>query len=410
MIKLIFGTAFVQLSSKFLSVIVGIILARTLSVEGFGTYSFIISLISLASLPVMSGIPQLLIRYVPYYLSKGFFDLHNRIVRWTGNYILLCSLFVVMFIFCTASVIVKDSYLLKLILLSSILIPIKAFLIRNSSLLNAYNQPKSSQFTLLFTIPFFSLLLILICQIFSINIDKEMSLFVYIVSTFLSMLISFYMVSKSKSKESKRWVQSLLPFSLISIAGVINSEAATVVLGILSDDSQVGYFRVAFQSVVVITIGLQAVNTISGPKLSSIRVEENRAEFQSVVTTCVRWSVLFSVPFIVTLLFFGEELIVLLFGVEYKNSYPILLILLVGQFFNINIGSVGLILNTTGHERKALKSQVITLFVTMFFLYLLVPEMGGVGAAISVSSGLIIWNLLMCVSVYRYLGIRSWLR
>ena len=63
----------------------------------------------------------------------------------------------------------------------------------------------------------------------------------------------------------------------------------------------------------------------------------------------------------------------------------------------------------TGNERNSLKSLFITLVINMILLFTLVPIYGSVGAALSVSISLVIWNLLMSFEVHKLTKLKTWL-
>ena len=84
-------------------------------------------------------------------------------------------------------------------------------------------------------------------------------------------------------------------------------------------------------------------------------------------------------------------------------------ILCVGQSVNVLMGSVGLVLNMTGNEKKALKALFISLIVNVMLLILLTPVYKDLGAAIYVSISVALWNVLMAIEAYKLTGLKTWL-
>jgi O-antigen/teichoic acid export membrane protein len=67
------GAAGVILISRGLVMVSGIIYARYLGPEQFGLYSFALAIIAMATLPVIAGLPQLLVREIAnYHLEKNW--------------------------------------------------------------------------------------------------------------------------------------------------------------------------------------------------------------------------------------------------------------------------------------------------------------------------------------------------
>ena len=64
----------------------------------------------------------------------------------------------------------------------------------------------------------------------------------------------------------------------------------------------------------------------------------------------------------------------------------------------------------TGYERKVLKTLSITVVVTISLLFVFIPLMGEVGAAIAISSSIVLWNVLMAIDVFRMHRLKTWIR
>jgi O-antigen/teichoic acid export membrane protein len=115
-----------------------------------------------------------------------------------------------------------------------------------------------------------------------------------------------------------------------------------------------------------------------------------------------------SVPVILVYFVWGKELVMLVFGEEYASASTALLILCVGQFMNASSGSVALILNMTGNDRKTLQGVGVALISNITISYFLFPIYGFLGVAIGYSVSLIMWNLIMVWMVKKYTGISAW--
>ena len=96
------------------------------------------------------------------------------------------------------------------------------------------------------------------------------------------------------------------------------------------------------------------------------------------------------------------------FGSEYEGSVWILLMIIaVGQFVNVFFGSVGNVLNMTGNERFSLIGMILGLVTNVVLAVILIPKYHAVGAALSCSAGIIVWNITLAVFVKRQLNIRT---
>jgi O-antigen/teichoic acid export membrane protein len=102
----------------------------------------------------------------------------------------------------------------------------------------------------------------------------------------------------------------------------------------------------------------------------------------------------------------GESLIKLAFGADYAAiSYWPVVIIAVGQLFNVFFGSVGYLLSMSGYEKDTLKAQLLAVIINVATSVILVPRFGAVGGALSVAMSLIIWNIMSAVLVKKRLAI-----
>jgi len=112
---------------------------------------------------------------------------------------------------------------------------------------------------------------------------------------------------------------------------------------------------------------------------------------------------------VLTILFvaLGRSFFNLVFGPEYDASYVPLLILLAGQMVNSAAGSVGFLLNMTGHERETARGMAVAATLNVVLNLLLTPLWGVQGAAIATAVSMIAWNALLWWAVHQRLGISS---
>jgi len=64
------GVFFLNVIGALFSLISGVILARVLGADGYGTYTYCLTIILFILIPVCSGLPNLLIRYVAVYKAQ----------------------------------------------------------------------------------------------------------------------------------------------------------------------------------------------------------------------------------------------------------------------------------------------------------------------------------------------------
>jgi len=209
-------------------------------------------------------------------------------------------------------------------------------------------------------------------------------------------------------KNEENWNKMILPFTGLALIGVANAELATVALGRLSSLESVAIFKIASQGVLLITMLLSAANGIAAPNISRNFKEGDMEAVQDMLTKSVLFTSAVAIPMTVLLMLFGEEILTLVFGLEYAKAAVPLRILLIGQLVNILCGSVGLVLNMSGHVKVSFRVLSYSLTINIFLMYYLVPIYHEIGAAISVSASVILWNAILLYKVVRLTGLKPY--
>lgn len=409
-----FGTAGLQILGRGLTVILGVILARVLGPEEFGRYSFILSLIAIAVIPTIAGMPQLLVREVANSQLEKRWDELKGILNWAMGYIVVISFIVMLALAFAINYEWIRPDIGNLLWIGLFLIPIRGILARQNALLNGLRFPVLAQLPQGVLSSFFILIIVGVVLLLDMDINAYLLMKIQIIASMLGLLVSAYFVYLKVPKEVqlvtaryniKQWHKALLPFTLLAVITTMNSELASVFLGFLANEESVAYFKVAMQGVTLLALGLTAINTVIGPQIARYYRQGNLEATQELLTKSVRLSAITSIPFALVLIVFGELIVTLLFGSKYLPAVPIITILCIGQIVNVFMGSVGLVLQMTGNEKSALKYLIVSFIIAFVLLALLTPHFGVVGAAYSVTVSMISWNILMFFEVRRITGL-----
>lgn len=90
---------------------------------------------------------------------------------------------------------------------------------------------------------------------------------------------------------------------------------------------------------------------------------------------------------------YKPEFFLMFFGGDYVRASDLLVIMTVGNFFNVCCGSVAYILNMTGYHSILRKVSVVSGVVVILITWVLISQFGVKGAAFSLMIGLIVQNL-----------------
>ena len=201
----------------------------------------------------------------------------------------------------------------------------------------------------------------------------------------------------------------MLPLTGLSIVALLNAEVAVLFLGALASEEAVAGLRVAARAAGLVALPLLLVNAVIAPRVAALGRGRtvDRAALQRLSRQSARVALVVATFGFLLFLLLGQWLLNVLLGPAYVDlSYPSLVIIGAGQLFNVALGSVGVILNMTGHERVTFTGHLAGLVVLLLGCITLVPVLAQVGAAIAIAASLVVWNGLLAFAVVKNLGIR----
>jgi O-antigen/teichoic acid export membrane protein len=179
------------------------------------------------------------------------------------------------------------------------------------------------------------------------------------------------------------------------------------VLGFFVSEEKIGIYSTAIKLATVVSFIYNAIATIAAPKIANFYHQKNQHKLKETVTYSSRIMLLFSLPIFI-LLFLFPEFFLSIFGEEYIIGKNVLRILLLAQFTNVITGPVGPIFNMTNKHKLLQKFISIALVFNIIFSLLLVQRFELEGVAIASGLGMILWNVLGALYIYRHMEIKTW--
>ena len=198
----------------------------------------------------------------------------------------------------------------------------------------------------------------------------------------------------------KELVKTSAPMMVTSVSSAVLVAVPFFFIDFFVSAKDVGIFTVPFQLAQLITIVLVVVNTIAAPKFSELYWSKQISELHKLIRQSSKimfWAALVLSLFIV---FFGET-ILHFFGKEFEGGQTVLLYLVIGQFVNVATGSVGVLMNMTGHQKALQIILLITVISACVGLSILVPLYGAEGGALAFMSAVIFQNIICVIYMWR---------
>ncbi len=195
--------------------------------------------------------------------------------------------------------------------------------------------------------------------------------------------------------ENRLWFSAMLPLSIMGGLTVLNNQASTLLIGGLASAVDVAQFRIAFQGASLVAVALIAANLFLAPRIAELYSTRQLPALQRLLTVSANSTTIVALASVLVFWSLGRWLLGTLFGASYAAAYPMLMILSLGQLINVGLGSAGMVLNMTGHERDSLYSVAMAGIANIALNLILIPLWGGIGAAVATAASMATWKVAM---------------
>lgn len=171
-----------------------------------------------------------------------------------------------------------------------------------------------------------------------------------------------------------------------------------LMLGLFLDSAQVGIYRAASQTAILLTVVPFAVDSIFGPMIARLHEQGDTPRIRELFQVSARWSLTASLPIFATLVVGGDS-VLRMYGAEFPSGWLPLVILVTGQLVNCGTAGVGLLLVMTGHQYHKVVGDLAVAAGNVALNLYLIPRFGLLGAAVATSLSVSGTNLIRIIQV-----------
>lgn len=203
-------------------------------------------------------------------------------------------------------------------------------------------------------------------------------------------------------------LRAIFSFSMISWVSALASTgliwADTLLLGALTNASDVGVYNVATRLVTLAVFVMLPINASFTPHIAHLHHTGEIPELARMYAAATSWIVRLSLPAFVALIVFPHDLL-RVFGHGFAAGASVTVILAVGQLVRAATGPCGTLLNMSGRVAVNMADNVAVLVLNVVLNLVLIPPYGIVGSAVAWSISLALVNLLRVWQVHRIVGV-----
>jgi O-antigen/teichoic acid export membrane protein len=405
----------VQIIGAGLSYGLQVLLARLLHASDYGVYTYVFVWVTFISLLAGLGFPAASIRFLPVYRVQqdwprihGFVRSASRMTFATAIGIALCGV-VSAYVLHMSGVLHTPSA----IILGAMLVPALAGSTLYTEFARAGHRVDIAFIPALIGRP--ALIAIGAAGLFIVRgaLATSGAMAATLVAAYVVLAIQYVLTRRLFDRpptkqppvvELREWFGVGITLLAASAFIITLLQVDIVIVGALRGARDAGIYAAASKTAALVTFVIIAVNAAAAPQFASLWALRRISELQRLVTKLAGLIFWPSLAIAAGLAALSGPLLSL-FGPEFNQARPALLVLLIGQVINAAAGSVGYLLTLTGHHREATRALGLSALACILLTAVGVSAFGLVGAALGTTLGFLLWNGALYWLVVRRLGI-----
>lgn len=395
----IFGYIFLLISSNFLGA------------SALGAYYWASSIANILGEFARLGTGQGISYFVPK-LEASKNKLSGRLLSFIIKLVLFNSIIVafVLFIFAAqVSALLQKPHYVLLLRIFAISIPLGILWPLIYRYLISHFEVK---ITVLFGDFFRPLFRIIFLIVFIIIGARSFSLILSDIFVGASMIVlGFYILFKLYGKDSfvgnldiaqkQAFLSYSLPFLPLNL--IRSNRMIIVILGFFVGMTKIGIFSISLKLAAISTFLLVGINFIFRPMLSKLFAENNHETLVSVYKSITRWIFIGTLPVAFLLVLYPASFLSL-FGKKFETGALVLVIISLGYFFDFATSTTQSIIAMSGRSWMSLMNEIANFVCIIVLSIILIPSFQLIGAAVAVSVGIVLVNILRLIQSYEIIG------
>ena len=326
-----------------------ILLTRIMGVKEYGIYVYVISWVSLLSVPATMGMDTLLVREVAEYKARGRLAHIRGIMNWSNKVVVCSSLALAGVWFVLCRVLFEDAHnnLAGPFLAGPFIVLLLALNALKRGAIQGLVRVIMAQIPLMVVMPGgFLFLVALYCSLYQLNASSAIIL--YGLAAALAFLTAWKILYHHYPDELRerpalycrgRWIRTALPLMFTGVVTNMNHRLSIVLVGAMLDPEAAGILDVSIKGATVISFVLAAVNMPLAPAVARLYAMGRTQELQAIIRRSTRMAFLVSVPMRIGLILWGPW-VLSVFGKEFSTGATALFILAIAQLIDVAAGSV----------------------------------------------------------------------
>ena len=404
-----------------LAYITHVLLAQWLGVEPYGHYIYALAWLNVLVTLVQMGMNTSTVRLTAEFRAKndltavmGLLRFSTLLVLGAGTAVILLGGGVLVVLDAWGILPAMQSQTLAFMLP---LIVILALLNQRMAILQGYERVAQAQAFLEIVRPV--VLLVVLGILLSITgVDAHIAMAANILATFAALVAVTFIVSRLMTREkkgqvvqgelqTKAWLKVSLPYLAIGGLTVVMDQSDVLILGSLVGGAVVGLYLPALKLSQLLLFPMLAIRSHAAPLFAKLHAENKMGELQHQLNTTTISSAFVGLVLMIAIVW-QREFLLSLFGVEFVEAAPAMVILTLGMLVFAFTGGVEVFLIIGPFERLTVKIYILVVIVNISLNFLLIPPFGLMGAAYATAISIALRGFISVYAVWRKTGMLPW--
>jgi O-antigen/teichoic acid export membrane protein len=410
----------INVAGTLIAFLVQVLLARMLGPADYGLYLYTLGVFNVVLVVAKADWDHVSLRFLSAYAAQQNRALLRGFLRRSDVIVGIASGFAAALAACLVWIFRHhlSPSLAAAYLVACALLPITAFLQVKALSLQGLRRVVASQAPLNIVRPsLFAAGVVLAAFVFDLRLTAASALLINLAATAVVLLVSSAYLHRATAKEisgvepqyaTREWLRVAWGMLVVSAAQFILSQSFdVVVVGSLLGTTVAGYYGAASQLAGLCGFGVNAVLFMAAPLISELFASGEKAKLQRLITLTGRLNVAVSLPVVLALVFAGR-LILSWYGPTFVVGYPVLVVLVAGQFTGAMLGALaGFLMTMTGHHDRAAVIIGGSALLYLLLTFVLTHMFGAVGTAFSTVIAYLARHVVLELEIRKRLGIEA---
>ena len=402
----------VQMAGVASGYLLHIALARWMGPAEYGRYSYAMAWIGLLSIATALGLPVCSVRFVAQYRANGQPALLRGAIRRFRQIVVVVGSVVA--IVGTASALLS-SRLPSWIVVAAWLVPLSSFSNLNTEMARGLGRPGLSQVPDKILRPVMTVVAAAVFYRAAGELSINQAMIAGLSALLAVSILQVALISRvlapvaappQAEYRTREWMQVAVSLLAVSVFVLLAGQIDLFVAGFILEPAQIGIYSAAIRVASLIGFVPLSINIVASPQIAALYSQNDTERLQALASRIAHLS--FWPSLVLTAIVIGLAAPILrLFGPEFAAARSALDILALCQLFKAGMGSVGYLLDMTGHQTHNARAFAAATVIGVFLNLLAIPWLGIVGAA---AANLLLWMLVtlwLHKQVARRVGVRS---